>query len=59
MQPLATPGSAWTTTYLHNFRDGQMPAGAMVMDGDGTIYGVTVAPTAQQPGGAIFRITRK
>jgi|SRR5580658_426125 hypothetical protein len=59
LQPPATPGGAWTTTYLHNFRNGQMPGGAMVMDSDGTIYGVTVAPRAQQPGGTVFRITSK
>jgi len=59
LQPPVSAGGAWTTTYLRNFRDGQMPGGAMVMDSDGTIYGVTVAPTAHQPGGTVFRITSK
>src|SRR5580658_96706 len=59
LQPPVSAGGAWTTTYLRNFRNGQMPGGAMVMDSDGTIYGVTVAPRAHQPGGTVFRITSK
>lgn len=58
LQPPATPGGTWTTTYLHDFTNGQIPGGAFVIGGQGTIYGVTAAPLFQ-PAGTIYRIAAK
>jgi hypothetical protein len=59
LQPPAAGGGRWTFNYLHIFSDGQMPSGTLVMDKNGTIYGSTVAPYAQQPGGTIYQITTR
>ena len=58
IQPPATPGGDWTTTYLHKF-DGETPGGALVMDHDGTIYGATVAPQAERPSGTVYSMAPK
>ena len=59
MQPPAAPGGAWTTTYLHNFTNGLTPGGALVMDGNGSIYGATIGPPQLEPAGTVYRLTVK
>ena len=54
--PPSTAGGAWTTTYLHNFTNGSTPDGALVINGKGTIYGVTETPAGQPFGGTIYQI---
>ncbi|HUE00266.1 MAG TPA: hypothetical protein VMR62_11895 [Bryobacteraceae bacterium] len=62
MQPPSIPGGAWTTTYLHEFTDGQVPGaalvgGALVMDEHGTIFGATQNVYAQPPNGTVYAIS--
>jgi hypothetical protein len=55
LQPPATPGGAWTTTYLHSFA-GTVPGFQLAMGPDGTIYGTTQAPQAQPLQGIAYSI---
>jgi hypothetical protein len=55
LQPPASPGGAWTTTYLHSF-DGTIPGFPLFMDRDGTLYGATQAPYSAPPQGTVYKI---
>jgi uncharacterized repeat protein (TIGR03803 family) len=58
--PPATPGSAWTETALYNFgqfnADGQAPAGTLVFDASGNLYG-TAIEDGQYGYGTVFELT--
>jgi len=58
LQPPSAPGGAWTLNTLHTFTNGQVPGGAMVLH-KGILYGATIAPINQQPGGTIYAIKLK
>jgi hypothetical protein len=45
LQPPASPGGGWTANFLHEFTGGEMPGGALAMDGIGALYGATQIPT--------------
>lgn len=54
-----TPGASWTQTIIHDFGapgDGQTPAGDLIFDSFGAIYGATTYGGAGGKG-AVFRIT--
>jgi len=51
LAPPSAPGGEWTLTYLHEFT-GQVPDGALVVGGDGALYGASTG----QNGGTVFRI---
>jgi hypothetical protein len=55
LQPPASPGGAWTTTYLHRL-DGTVPGGALFMDRDGALFGATQAAYPAPPQGIVYRI---
>src|SRR5579864_1391925 len=59
LQPPSTPGGAWTTTYLHNFTNGQSTGGPLVIDQGGTLYGTTAAGLGQPASGNIYSIAPK
>jgi len=52
-------GGAWTYNPLYTFTNGQVPGGVFVMTGSGTIFGATINPSYQQPGGTIYEVTMK
>jgi hypothetical protein len=54
-QPPTTSGGPWSITYLHNFNNYQIPVG-LVIDKNGTIYGITDSYPTDPPSGTIFRI---
>jgi len=54
LQAPSTPGGAWTTVHLHDFTNGEVPGGAMVMDPKGVIYGGAGDWTT--PAGVIYGI---
>lgn len=59
MKPPPLPGGAWTTTYLHQFTNGQTPVGRLLMDKNGTLYGMTQYAQGVQGSGTIFVIVTK
>jgi uncharacterized repeat protein (TIGR03803 family) len=59
LQPPSSPGGAWTTTYLHRFTNGQVPFGQLVVDQDGTLYGITGTIYGGPYSGTIYRIAPK
>jgi len=57
LQPPATPGGAWTTIFLHQFTNGQVPLDPLIVDQDGTIFGITGSLNSPPPAtGTIFKI---
>jgi hypothetical protein len=56
LAPPAASGSEWTLTYLHQFTNGQVPEGVLVMDPAGGIWGATAAFGTTEPSGTIYRI---
>ena len=58
LSPPAVPGGRWRETVIHSFNgdDGTLPAGALLVDGNGVIYGTTVGG-GDQPGGTVFALT--
>jgi len=59
LQPPATPGGAWKHVHLHQFVAGQLPGGSLAMDKNGGIFGVTVAPSNQDPSGTVYLLATK
>jgi hypothetical protein len=55
LRPPASPGGAWTTTYLHSF-DGTVPGFPLFMDGNGALYGTTQAPYSAPLRGTVYKI---
>jgi len=41
LKPPTAPGAEWTLVYLHQFTNGQVPVGPLVMDPGGAIFGAT------------------
>jgi hypothetical protein len=57
LEPPAAPGGAWTTTYLHQFSNGQVPFGQLIVDGSGTIFGMSGTMNTLNPSaGTIYKI---
>jgi len=57
IQPPTAPGGTWTTTYLYQFTNSQVPLGQLVMDSSGALYGVTGSEFSPPPStGTIYRI---
>ena len=58
LSPGAGPNGAWTETVLHSFdgKDGADPAGGLVMDGAGNLYGAAFTDTVRT-GGAVFELS--
>ena len=59
LQPPVTPGGAWKHVHLHQFAAGQLPGGSLAMDKNGGIFGVTVAPSNQDPSGTVYLLATK
>jgi hypothetical protein len=60
MRPPSAPGGAWTTTYLHEWVNGQIPVGNLLVDNDGAIFGTTSEQCAGSScTGTVFQITTK
>lgn len=55
LQPPTASGGPWSITYLHNFNNYQIPLG-LVIDKNGTIYGMTDSYPTDPPSGTIFKI---
>ena len=56
LAPPSAPGGEWTLTYLHEFI-GQVPDGALVVGGDGALYGTSAAiGPGEAYTGTVFRI---
>lgn len=58
LTPPDLPGGRWTETVLHSFdgTHGTLPAGRLIFDTDGAIYGTTAGGGPQQ-GGTVFKLT--
>jgi hypothetical protein len=56
LRPPSSPGGAWTTTFLHEFTNGQMPDGNLLLDESGTLYGLTEDLTGTTATGTIYRV---
>jgi hypothetical protein len=59
LQRPATAGGAWTLVHLHQFTGTQLPGGALAMDKNGDIFGVTNAPYNMPPSGTVYRLATK
>jgi hypothetical protein len=59
LQAPATAGGDWTLVHLHDFTGDQLPGGALAMDKDGDIFGVTATPYNQPPAGTVYRLATK
>jgi hypothetical protein len=59
LQPPTIAGGDWTLVHLHEFTKGQLPGGALAMDKNGDIFGVTAAPQFQPPAGTVYRLATK
>jgi hypothetical protein len=56
LQPPSSSAGDWTAVFLHEFTGGEMPGGALVMDGSGALYGATQIPYAEPPQGTAYKI---
>lgn len=59
LNPPPAPGGAWTTINLHRFTNSQTPTGAMVLEPDGMLYGVTQVQNSLTPQGTVYRIAAR
>jgi len=59
LQHPAAGGGAWNLVHLYQFTGNQLPGGALVMDKNGGIFGVTAAPYLAPPSGTVYRLATK